>query len=125
MYCRSPLLLLSLSVLSAQSRKCYIPTYSEVNFGYLKIEIATQSIDSRRLSMVKEIVKLYNPCFSAEQVKDLLWTFEFEESRLEVLQLLEKRITNPPKDWKTYYEELFETASHKKAFEKWATSRHH
>ncbi|MGQ9863094.1 MAG: DUF4476 domain-containing protein [Bacteroidia bacterium] len=119
MYRWCPLVML-LSTLFAQSRKCYVPTYSEVNFSYLKIEIATQGIDSRRLSMVKEIVKAYNPCFSAEQVKDLLWTFEFEESRLEVLQLLAKRITNPPKDWKSYYEELFETPTHKKAFQKWA-----
>lgn len=98
------------------AQRCVVATMSEVDFNYFRLEVASQSIESSRIALIR--TGLEDQCISLAQLRDLLWTLEHESSRVEVLRFAADKVYNPG----DLYEELlplFATESGRKEFERW------
>lgn len=109
-------LLLALLLQLVWGQDCIVASMSEVEFNYFRLEVASQSIESSRIALLRSTLPEH--CLSAAQLKELLWTLEHESSRIEVLRFAADRVYNP----KQLHEELlplFTTESGRHEFEKW------
>ncbi|MCS7189584.1 MAG: DUF4476 domain-containing protein [Bacteroidia bacterium] len=105
---------LLMSPLSAQS--CVVASMSDVEFNYFRMEVASQSIESSRIALIRSVIPEH--CISLAQLRDLLWTLDHESSRVEVLKFAADRVYNPNR----LHEELlplFTTEGGRKEFERW------
>ncbi len=98
------------------SQPCRVATLSDVQFNYIRLEVASLSMEASRLERINDIVE--NNCLSTAQLKDLLWLLDHESTRLEVIRKAADRVYNPyllPE----VLQELFTTESGQRAYEKW------
>lgn len=105
-----------LGISTVWAQECVVATLSEVEFNYFRLEVASQSIESSRIALIR--TGLEDQCISLAQLRDLLWTLEHESSRVEVLRFAADKVYNPG----NLYEELlplFTTESGRKEFERW------
>ncbi len=103
-----------LGALWAQS--CRVATLSDVQFNYIRMEVASLSMEASRLERINDIIA--QNCFSTAQLKDLLWLLDHESTRLEVIRKAADRVYNPhllPDELR----ELFLSESGQRAYEKW------
>lgn len=89
---------------------------SEVEFNYFRMEVASQSIESSRIALLRSV--LPEQCLSAAQLRDLLWTLDHESSRVEVLRFAADRVYNPHQ-LREKLVPLFTTESGRREFERW------
>ncbi|MCX7606423.1 MAG: DUF4476 domain-containing protein [Bacteroidia bacterium] len=108
------LLGLWLGPLFAQS--CVVASMSEVEFNYFRLEVASQSIESSRIALLRSVLPEH--CLSVAQLRDLLWTLDHESSRVEVLRFAASRVYNPAQ-LREELLPLFTTESGRKEFERW------
>ncbi|MCX8111653.1 MAG: DUF4476 domain-containing protein [Bacteroidia bacterium] len=97
-------------------QSCIVASMSEVEFNYFRLEVASQSIESSRIALLRSVLPEH--CLSAAQLRDLLWTLDHESSRIEVLRFAADRVYNP----KLLHDELlplFTTESGRREFERW------
>lgn len=102
------------------AQSCVVASMSEVEFNYFRLAVASQSIESGRMSLLREVVPEH--CFSAAQLRDLLWTLEYESSRLEVLRFAADRVYNPDQLYELLAP-LFTTEASQREFERWWEKR--
>ncbi len=98
------------------SQPCRVATLSDVQFNYIRMEVASLSMEASRLERINDIVE--NNCLSTAQLKDLLWLLDHESTRLEVIRKAANRVYNShllPEA----LQELFTTESGQRAYEKW------
>jgi len=98
------------------SQTCRVATLSDVQFNYIRMEVASLSMEASRLERINDIVE--NNCLSTAQLKDLLWLLDHESTRLEVIRKAANRVYNShllPEA----LQELFTTESGQRAYEKW------
>ncbi|GEM_PF-1342439 len=101
---------------SLWGQSCIVASMSEVEFNYFRMEVASQSIESSRIALLKAVLPEH--CLSAAQLRDLLWTLDYESSRVEVLRFAADRVYNPA-TLHEILEPLFTTESGKREFERW------
>lgn len=89
---------------------------SEVEFNYFRLEVASQSIESSRITLLRSVLPEH--CLSAAQLRDLLWTLDHESSRIEVLRFAAARVYNP-NQLRQELEPLFTTESGRREFQRW------
>ena len=107
----------SLALLGAfWAQPCRVATLSDVQFNYIRLEVASLSMEASRLERINEIVA--QNCLSAAQLKDLLWLLDHESTRLEVIRKGADRVYNSHV-LAEELKELFTTESGQRAFEKW------
>lgn len=100
----------------AWGQSCIVASMSEVEFNYFRMEVASQSIEASRIALMRSVLPEH--CLSAAQLRDLLWTLDYESSRVEVLRFAADRVYNP----KALHDELlplFTTESGRREFERW------
>jgi len=98
------------------AQKCGVPTMSEGEFAYFRLEVVSQSIEASRIALLRSV--LPGHCISAAQLRDLLWSLEHESSRIEVLRFAADRVYNPAQ-LKEELTPLFTTESGRREFERW------
>lgn len=101
---------------SLWGQSCIVASMSEVEFNYFRMEVASQSIESSRIALLRAVLPEH--CLSAAQLRDLLWTLDYESSRVEVLRFAADRVYNPA-TLHEILEPLFTTESGKREFERW------
>ena len=98
------------------AQPCRVATLSDVQFNYIRMEVASLSMEASRLERINDIIS--QNCISTAQLKDLLWLLDHESTRLEVIRKAVDRVYNPnllPEELR----ELFLTESGQRAYEKW------
>jgi len=98
------------------AQKCRVATLSDVQFNYIRYEVASQSMEASRLELIRQVVS--QNCLSLAQLKDLLWLLEHESTRLEVVRMATEKVYNPH-NIQSELSEFFTTESGKRSFEKW------
>lgn len=97
-------------------QSCLVASMSEVEFNYFRMAVASQSIESSRIALLRNTLPEH--CLSVAQLRDLLWTLDHESSRVEVLRFAADRVYNPG-NLREELEPLFSTESGRREFEKW------
>ncbi len=98
------------------AQSCVVASMSEVEFNYFRLAVASQSVEAGRISLLREVVPEH--CLSAAQLRDLLWTLEYESSRLEVLRFAADRVYNPGQLYELL-SPLFTAEGSQREFERW------
>ncbi|MCS6790515.1 MAG: DUF4476 domain-containing protein [Bacteroidia bacterium] len=98
------------------AQKCVVASMSEVEFNYFRLEVSAQSIESGRIALLRSV--LPQQCLSAAQLRDLLWTLDYESSRIEVLRFAADRVYNPNQLYEQL-QPLFTTESGRREFIRW------
>jgi len=77
---------------SATATRCET-AMDEVNFQIAKTSVENRPFEGTKLSAAKQIAK--TNCFTSEQVRDMMYTFSFEPSRLDFAKFAYDRTTDP------------------------------
>ncbi|WP_338791434.1 DUF4476 domain-containing protein [Bernardetia sp. MNP-M8] len=87
---------------TSQSSNSYSSYFvSTEEFQEIKELLKSESIDSRKNDKIKKILKKYPPCFSINQIKELMNLYSFSSYKLEFTKIMYQYVL--PNDKRRYY----------------------